>query len=75
MDIQIDLEKAVNRDMILIEKLGKKEASQTELFEFLDRIVIGGASHLPLTTYGPILEAVARAMSELGNPKDGQGKA
>lgn len=74
-EIKIDLSGAKNRDLILFEKFKTGSASQEMLLEFLDRVVVGGASELPLTTFRPIIEAVAKELELLGNPKDGQGKA
>lgn len=41
-----------------------------ELLPFLNRVVVGGVRHLPLSAMPAILEALTEAFSSLGNPKN-----
>jgi hypothetical protein len=73
--IHIDLSSLKVKDLALFERMQGRTAPQSEIIGFLDRVVVGGASELPLTTLPAVMQAITEAMAALGNPKDGQGKA
>lgn len=75
MDIQVDLSGLKIKDLALFEQAGSGELSRASLVELLDRVVVGGASELPLTALPDILDAIRAKVAEIANPQDGQGKA
>ena len=74
-EIKVDLSGLKIKDLALFEQAGTGALSRIELVGLLDRVVVGGASELPLTRLSEILEAIKLAVAEIANPKDGQGKA
>ena len=74
-DIQVDLSTLKIKDLALFEQAGTNTLSKVALIDLLDRVVVGGASELPLTRLSEIVIAIGKAVAELTNPKDGQGKA
>lgn len=75
MAITVDLSGLKVKDLILFEQMRSGALSQAAIVELLDRVVVGGASELPLTQLPDVIAAVAAAMADLSNPQDGQGKA
>ena len=73
--LKVDLSCLTIGDLVLFDSLRTRQSSQAELVAFLDRVVVGGASELPLTSLPAVMQAITEAMAALGNPKDGQGKA
>lgn len=73
MNIEIDLSGLKIKDLVLFENAGKM--TQTQLVELLDRVVVGGASELPLTQLRTIIAAVKAKFQELSNPLDAEKKA
>ena len=69
MAIKIDLSTLKIKDLALFEQAGTGALSRAALVDLLDRVVVGGASELPLTQLSEILEAIKKAVSELANPK------
>lgn len=75
MNITVDLSGLKIKDLALFDQARAGALSTAAMVELLDRVVVGGASELPLTQFGEIIAAVTQAMEALSNPKDGQGKA
>ena len=73
--ITVDLSGMTIGDLAMFDAMSKKELSMSEMVTFLDRLVVGGARHLPLARLREVMAAVQVAVVELGNPTDGQGKA
>jgi hypothetical protein len=73
--LKVDLSCLTIGDLVLFDSLRTRQASQAELVAFLDRVVVGGASQLPLTRLGDVMTAIQESVATLGNPVDGQGKA
>ena len=73
--ITVDRDAIKIPDLVLFESLGAKSASQADLVAFLDRVVVGGISQVPLHRLLEVVQAVRVVMDEMSNPKDGQGKA
>ena len=57
------------------EKFSGSGLGSTDLVAFLDRVVVGGVRHLPLTMMRPIMDAFKAQMETLGNPLDSEKKA
>jgi len=68
-DIQIDLSNLKIKDLALFEQAGAGALSRQALVDLLDRVVVGGASELPLTRLSEVLDAIKRAVAEIANPK------
>lgn len=75
MDIRVDLSSLKIKDLALFEKMQGGSTSQGEIIAFLDRVVVGGASELPLTQLGDVMQAISAALDDMAKPRDGQGKA
>lgn len=75
MDIEVNLSVLKIKDLAFFEDAKAGTLSQRDMIALLDRVVVGGASELPLTVLPDIMAALTQAMSEMSNPKDGQGKA
>lgn len=73
--IRVDLSGLKIKDLALFEKFQSGAGSQSEIIALLDRVVVGGASELPLTMLGDIMAAISRELEIIAKPKDGQGKA
>jgi hypothetical protein len=73
--IKVDLSGLTIGDLRLFDAMQNRQASQDELITFLDRVVVGGASQLPLTRLGDVMAAIQAAVAQIANPVDGQGKA
>ena len=69
MDIVIDLSGLKIRDLALFENAAAGAMSTSAIVELLDRVVVGGASDLPLTAFPEVIEAIKQAMEALKNPK------
>lgn len=69
ISITIDLAGLKIKDLVLFDKIRTGEMSQAAIVELLDRVVVGGASELPLTQLNQVLEAVTKALGEIANPK------
>ncbi len=72
--IEVDFSALTIGDLVLFDAFKSNSASQVEMVAFLDRVVVGGASRLPLTRLGEVVTAIAEATKQLANPVDGQGK-
>ena len=70
--IEINLDAVTFGDF---EKFGGSGLGSTDLVAFLDRVVVGGVRHLPLTMMRPIMDAFKAQMETLGNPLDSEKKA
>jgi hypothetical protein len=73
-EITVDLSCLTIGDLVLFDALRTRQSTQADLVTFLDRVVVGGASRLPLTRLGDVMKAISAGMAQLGNPVDGQGK-
>lgn len=73
--IKVDLSGLKIKDLALFEKIQNGATSQADLIALLDRVVVGGASELPLTALGDVMQAIREAMGAIARPQDGQGKA
>lgn len=75
LTIAVDLSGLKIKDLVLFEQMRTGELAQSRIIELLDRVVVGGASELPLAALPDVIQAVAEAMQAISNPRDGQGKA
>lgn len=67
--VKVDLSGLKIKDLALFEQAGTGALPRQALVDLLDRVVVGGASELPLTRLPEILEAIKQAVSEIANPK------
>jgi hypothetical protein len=75
-EAQVDMAQLQIGDLLIFARLATlgsgDEAAATAAMAMaipmLDRLVVGGVSHRPLAELGPMMEAVAAAMKEVGNP-------
>lgn len=73
--IKIDLSGLTIGDLKLFDTFQAGNGGNAQLVDFLDRVVVGGASSLPLASLPEVVEAIKLEVQQLANPKDGQGKA
>lgn len=73
--IEVDFSSLTIGDLALFDAFKNNSASQADMVKLLDRVVVGGASRLPLTRLKDVVDAVVKATEQLVNPVDGQGKA
>lgn len=64
VEIRVNLEKMTIGDLELLDRAGKGQLPMNELLDLLDRVVDGGARHLPVTVLGDIVEAIGAAVEE-----------
>jgi Mor family transcriptional regulator len=69
--IRVDLSQLTIGDLRLFDKFQGGDVSNAALVDFLDRIVVGGASHLPLTALSDVMQAVKAEVERQANPKAG----
>jgi hypothetical protein len=68
--VEVDLSGLTIEDMIFIEEMGSGAASAKAMVEFLDRLVVGGARHRPLSDLREIVEAISTHASSLVTSKN-----
>jgi len=57
-----------------MELLGSGKAPVSDMIAILDRVVVGGVRHLPLTAMKSIMDAIKAETEKLANPEDSTGK-
>lgn len=67
--ITIDLSKLVIADLETLDKASRNELPVKEMLDLLDRVVIGGARHLPLEAMATIVEKLQSEMQKTANPQ------
>jgi hypothetical protein len=68
LKIKIDWSALTIGDLVLFDRFQDGSASQTDLVQLLDRVVEGGASHLPLTALHDIMSALQTSMTDMVDP-------
>ncbi len=68
IEIKVDVNAMTLGDLEIIDKAQRKEANLTELLDLLDRVVVGGARHLPLTALDAIVEKLQEQIGSVTNP-------
>lgn len=71
IDIQVDFDQATIGDLDLFGRAESGDLDVSELNDFLDRIVVGGVRHLPLSSYPDILAELKIAFDEMADPMTG----
>lgn len=69
--IKVDLSGLTIGDLRLFDQFQGGGASNAALVDFLDRVVIGGAAHLPLADLRAVMEAIKTEVQALADPKAG----
>lgn len=57
--VEVDLSGLTIEDLIFIEAMGAGTAKAADMVAWLDRVVVGGARHRPLTDLQQIVEAIS----------------
>lgn len=70
LDIQITLDKLTIGDLRIFNALKNGTAGEPDLVDLLNRCVIGGVEHLPLSAMPQIAQALSAAIAESSNPKN-----
>lgn len=70
LEIKVDISKMTFGDMEMALKIDGGDANIAEILPFLDRVVVGGVKHLPLSAMPQILDALTLAFAALANPKN-----
>ncbi len=68
VEIKIDLDNLLIGDLETLDRAGKNDLPMTELVGFLEKVVVGGVRHLPMSRLGTIIEALTGAIGEASNP-------
>ncbi len=69
IEVRVSLSGLKIRDLRLFDEFKNGTAPMSALVEFLDRVVVGGASELPLTLMPEIMRSVQTEVEALANPK------
>lgn len=72
INIDIDLTNMLIGDLETIDKAGRNELPITELIDVLDRVVVGGARHLPVTVINDITTALMEEITAVANPESAE---
>lgn len=73
IEIKIDINQLTFGDLEIIDKASKGQTELREVIPLLDRIVVGGVRHLPITEMTNVMTAIEKATSDMGNPETPQG--
>ena len=75
--IAVDLSKSKLSDWALVASAqgGMESAMLPAWIEFLGRVLVAGVDAYRMDQLPDVIKAVAEKLSEMSNPKDGQGKA
>ncbi len=68
LEIKIDLDNLLIGDLETLDRAGKNDLPMTELVGFLEKVVVDGVRHLPMSRLGIIIEALTAAIGEASNP-------
>lgn len=70
VEIVVNLDKLLIGDLRTLDRAGRRDLPTGELIDFLDKIVEGGVSHLPLYRLNEITDALGEAVTQSTNPKN-----
>jgi hypothetical protein len=70
MDIKVQLDALTIGDLERMDAAARGEVPMSQLIDLLDRVVVGGVRHLPLTALSDIIAALSAAIAEMSNPKN-----
>lgn len=68
IEIKIDLDNLTIGDLETLDSAGRRELPMKDMIAFLERVVVGGVRHLPLSRMGAIIDALGEAIGEATNP-------
>ena len=66
--IKVDMDLLLIGDLETLDRAASKKLPTSELIKFLDRIVVGGVRHLPLTRLSDITDALGEAVKDAADP-------
>jgi hypothetical protein len=69
-DIRINTHALTFGDIEMAMKFESGDVPVAEILPFLNRIVVGGVRDIPLDAMPAIMDALTKAFSEMGNPKN-----
>lgn len=64
----------IMKDMKIFYQIRKGKLGDDEIFDWLDRVVEGGVSHIPYDKFSEVFAQVFLQFYELENPEDSEGK-
>jgi len=67
--VTVDLSKLVIADLETLDRASRNDLPVKELLDLLDRVVVGGARHLPLDQMSTIVEQLQAEISKTANPQ------
>lgn len=68
LEIQVNLEGLTFDDLQILEEVSGKDVSFKQMKAVLDKVVVGGVGHLPVTLMPQIAEVLKVKIKEMGNP-------
>lgn len=71
LSVKVDLSGLTIGDLRLFDQFQGGGATNAALVDFLDRVVVGGASSLPLAALRQVMEAITAEVQSISNPKGG----
>jgi hypothetical protein len=70
LDVEITLNRLTIGDLRIFSALKHGTAGELDLVDLLDRCVVGGVEHLPLTAMPQIAQALSEAIAASSNAKN-----
>lgn len=68
LEVDVNLDALTIGDLETIDKSRRGELAVAEMLDLLDRVVVGGARHLPLRAMRDIVERLQQEMDVISNP-------
>jgi hypothetical protein len=73
IELKVDVSGLTFGDLEKIDSASAGSMPMRDVIPLLDKMVVGGVRHLPITAMPAILKAVEAAMKDIGNPETPQG--
>lgn len=70
LEIKVNLDELTFGDIEMALNFESGQVPIGEMLPFLNRVVVGGVRHIPLTAMPKIVDALVAAFAEMGNPKN-----
>lgn len=74
LEITVDLTKLEIGDLALMQTAEDQKVSP-EMVDMLDRVVVGGCRHMPITRLNDVMKAINEALEDEANPLSQTGNA
>lgn len=69
IEVDVNLDELTIGDLETIDKSRRGEIPVSEMLDLLDRVVVGGARHLPLRAMREIVERLEKEINAEANPQ------